>query len=291
VGEENTPFEVHKDLLTSWSRYFQAAFEGEFRENAEKRIHLADTTEKQFKNFMDWLYFRRLPRELDSDDEDQGNCDYCGPNCRRPATILNDISASAYQDTSSSACIHPPFVELSQEDEEELEHCITSGPWDTIQLYVFADRYEVPALRRCIVDFEYHKHRRSRTTSLFGAVIYATRNLPITSPLIRLIVDLHVEIYDAADDKTICGTETLMRQKLPREFLFAVLEGHCNIKFRDQKAFKQLCAYHEHTQDDVCIQACLEAQRRSRKRKQDVLNIEERHEREETVVVIDEYGP
>lgn len=107
IGEDKTPFEVRKDLLSSSSGYLRAAFEGEFRESSEKCIPLVETTKKQFEDFLDWLYFRRLPSDETVTSED---CTYCGSQCHRPPpNNLDKIANSIFQ----------PFVHISQEDEEE----------------------------------------------------------------------------------------------------------------------------------------------------------------------------
>lgn len=69
-------FHIHKGLLISESPYFKAAFEGEFCEAIEKRIHIADISPARFQDFMDWLYFRKLP----------GGCDYlqCNDGAEAP---------------------------------------------------------------------------------------------------------------------------------------------------------------------------------------------------------------
>jgi hypothetical protein len=77
VGSDKTPFIVHKDLLTSSSPYFKAAFEGKFREATDNSVPLVDVTPTQFRRFLDWLYFKKLPNGENRD----GKC----PSCRLPS--------------------------------------------------------------------------------------------------------------------------------------------------------------------------------------------------------------
>jgi len=58
---------VHKDLLTFYSDYFRAAFNGSFKEATENKIALHDECEDVFEIFSQFIYSRRL-----SDEEDQG---------------------------------------------------------------------------------------------------------------------------------------------------------------------------------------------------------------------------
>lgn len=119
-----------------------------------------------------------------------------------------------------------------------------------ILLYVLADRYDVPELRKEIVDWEYH--------NLVGSFIYglpwnakyiqALRNLPFTSPMIRFMIDLHVDRHSMNTDRDACGTDTLLRQKFSPEFLVAVIDGYAALKGTEaKKGVKQLCAYLKNT--------------------------------------------
>ncbi|TID13689.1 hypothetical protein E6O75_ATG01667 [Venturia nashicola] len=137
VGPEKTAFHIHKGILTSESPYFKAAFDGEFREATEKRIHLADTTSAIFQDFMDWLYFGSLPGGEVSEDpgstHEETNCCFCEGPCRRPP-------AHAYS----------PFATLLVDDDKELEDYLIRYPQRNYKLYIFADSYDIPALRKKI---------------------------------------------------------------------------------------------------------------------------------------------
>ncbi|KAH0162774.1 hypothetical protein KCU67_g5806, partial [Aureobasidium melanogenum] len=60
VGTEKKPYTVHKDLLCFYSDYFRAAFQGSFKEAAERKIDLLGVQEDVFEHFQVWLYTRRL---------------------------------------------------------------------------------------------------------------------------------------------------------------------------------------------------------------------------------------
>lgn len=75
VGVDKEVFTVHKDLLTRCSPYFKVAFEGKFREATEKAIPIPHVTTTQFRLFLDWLYFQRLPPlETQVGSENWNNC-------------------------------------------------------------------------------------------------------------------------------------------------------------------------------------------------------------------------
>jgi hypothetical protein len=88
-----------------------------------------------------------------------------------------------------------------------------------------------------------------------GMLVSLLRNLPITSPICRMLIDIYVERYEVEDDEG-CWMDFLMRKKLPSEFVFAVMGGLARKSKASRKAIKNLCAYHEHPQDKDSIRAC-----------------------------------
>lgn len=221
-----------------------------------------------FEGFMDGLYFRQLPggnayNEPGSDNAEEEDCFYCQVKCRRPPG------------TTPST----PFKLLTPEEDAELEGYITKCTVvSKILLNVLADRYDVPELRKEIVDWEYH--------NLVGSIIHGLpwnaeyiqglRNLPTTSPMIRFMIDLYVDRHNMITDRDACGTETLLRQKLSPEFLVAVIDGYAASKGTEaKKAVKQLCAYHEHNQEEKTIEEYIEVQKKESKRQHRNLEVGE----------------
>lgn len=150
------------------------------------------------------------------------------------------------------------FPPLSDETDQQLEHLITTGPWYQEMLYVFADRCDVPALRQNLID-ELWKNK----CPFFGAVIYVLRHLPIKSPLSRLVLDDTLHLYDIetvrVDQK--CGTEVLLRQKLPLELVWGLFYRNMN----KDTGTKPIFAYHEHEQDEETIKRCQEEMAKNKK--------------------------
>ncbi|TID26589.1 hypothetical protein E6O75_ATG01082 [Venturia nashicola] len=278
VGEEKEGFTVHKDLLTAVSPYFKAAFEGGFKEAKNKSVPISDATPLQFRLFLNWIYFRRLPKHSNS-NLGGPDCTTCKGACKPSNIQVTDLDPIA--DIHKN---YPEFPELSEGKDEELEDMITEGPWDMGNLYVLADRCEVPTLRRAIIDRlfylakaerevgMYHHRISSPTTTLasYAGVIHAMRNLPITSPLCRLLVDTYVNFYHEFDDEK-CETEKLFRQKLPLEFVFAVMRSLSKNNVSGEEArLRDKCVYHEHDQDHASKQVCKKAEaERNLKRKRD----------------------
>lgn len=247
VGPEETPFNVHKDLLTSCSPYFKAAFEGRFREASDKTIALPDVTKTHFASFLDWLYFKRLPtRTFNTPGQDCNVCKAFGVDCKEQLAKIKDRA-------HNNLCT---FVSISEDEDRRLESLVenlSSG-----QVYLFADRYNVPALRQLIVDQCWTWTSNKKSIMAMGSLILTLQNLPFSSVFCRLLVDVYVENYKPYMH-TDCGTAILLRQKIPTEFIYTVMSDLASLNFKadePKKVIKNLCAYHEHPQDEESIKAC-----------------------------------
>lgn len=88
-GEDIKRFSIYQELLTTWSKYFKVAFEGEFQEAKEDFLSIPGAKPSQFH--LDWLYFGRLSEDLYGADHDRDHdhdenkapykCEGCGIEC------------------------------------------------------------------------------------------------------------------------------------------------------------------------------------------------------------------
>ncbi|QDS76434.1 hypothetical protein FKW77_004376 [Venturia effusa] len=275
VGEEKQQFQVHRDILTASSTFFKAAFDGEFREAKEKLIHLTDTAPTTFRDFLAWLYSRRLGvPELDDEDElEENECFYCGFNCPGKSIDPEEVKKAR-----GALAAYEGFPQLSRQEEDKIEAALKPERNRFPCLYVFADRYDVHALRKAIMDDTWYYYERLSSYPDWAFVLIASKNLPIRSPLCRYIVDQYVEHYDIEEEHARnCPIELGIRQKLPLEFVFTILNGLSVLKHHpkvSRSGRKPLCAYHEHPQDEASIQACAKARIENKKRKLDLLEEE-----------------
>lgn len=60
VGKQEKAYVLHKDLLCFYSDYFRAAFDGSFKEAAERKLRIPDVEENVFERVQLWLYTRNL---------------------------------------------------------------------------------------------------------------------------------------------------------------------------------------------------------------------------------------
>jgi hypothetical protein len=336
---------VHKDLLVACSPYFKAAFEGRFREADEKTIHIADIKVETFKDFLDWMYFRRLP-EHRPDAEVVGSCDNCSVKtmiltekkyrARGKAQTSESHEINDTTDQEEKVCdqemkVSDQEVKVSDHelkvsdhevkasdqevkvagqegkasdqeikslepnessvefDDTDLDDLVNRFRDDEVSLYIFADRCDVPQLRRDLTDQAFQEGLEPKISfPYYAAVLQTCQQLPFTSPLIRLYIDRYVArkwrpFHDRLCAKN-CGIEARLRLKLPIEFVIAVTDGLLeradeeddDYEDEDEEEKKEKeekknmikrCSYHEHGQERATVEACINAFKKSRKRK------------------------
>ena len=69
VGDDQRPFQIHKQFLCSKSTYFKAAFGGSFKEATEKKLHLLDEDPNIFQFYAAWIYSPNLEIRGNTDEE------------------------------------------------------------------------------------------------------------------------------------------------------------------------------------------------------------------------------
>lgn len=100
VGEQETPFIMHKKILCSKSEYFAKAFEGEFRER-DGVMRLPEDTPEAVSCFFDWIYTGKVDHSI---VQDQESCESFSRNTLYPAyffaqKIVLDSFQNAIMDT------------------------------------------------------------------------------------------------------------------------------------------------------------------------------------------------
>lgn len=270
VGEEKQQFSVHQDLLTASSKFFKAAFEGDFREATTKRIPLLDTTPQVVQEFLNWLYFRRLSSrnlilayDAEAHKRSQWECCYCGKDC--PGSEANKGKAGLPHSVQSTV-------------DEKIDKLLLKFDLQS-SLYVFGYRYDIRDLRRdCLDHFWYAFNVDPQRLPDWCELIWCMESLPITSPLFKFHIDLFVERYIARDYfMPNCPIDRALAQKVPAEFLFAVMNGLSNKQHGvGHEGLKALCGYHEHPQDEASVKACTNAQAESRSKKRKALDLEDK---------------
>jgi len=143
--------------------------------------------------------------------------------------------------------------------------------WDMLMtgLYIFGDRYNVPKLRKDVMDKFYSKYELGDGTGLpygvpsYGTVLKAFNGLPDNSKLCHFFVCIYGTKWDSGCDGA-SAEEIKARDEVPRIFLSKVMlkmgdVRKYNSQFDDEPPMPGLCAFHEHGPE--ATNACRKAQR------------------------------
>lgn len=210
---------IPEEWLTSVSHYFAEAFSTGFEQPKDRVITLKDIQTKTLTMFVNWLNSGLLDR----------------PN-----------GEFFYIDSTSStgARTHDEDMDILAMDEELLD------------IYIFADMYDVPQLRRdalsTMIDLQTSPHSGLSTASCISR---AYKALPHDSPIIRYFVDSYAFSWDGDYE----GEEKHM---FPPEFLAALLEKIMQApkRYITRNPFRHVCDYHEHVHEKETQAATSEAE-------------------------------
>ena len=149
---------------------------------------------------------------------------------------------------------------ITDEDDVKLESLITTVQKDYLMhLYIFADQFDVPALRKDVINALWAKYIQNWLHPSYRIIIACWRQLPASSPLCRLLLATLVNAWSPAEDDC-CLTERKMRTKLPATLLFE-LAAQLQLKRDNYQALEPICEYHEHKKDEASVDQCLERMR------------------------------
>jgi hypothetical protein len=140
-----------------------------------------------------------------------------------------------------------------------IEGLSTNNQW--VHMYLFADKFDVPGLRKDVINHYFEKcwgwTNSTQSCHLsYQEIILAFRHLPTSSPLCRLMIGTYAVTW-ASDGDASCLIEANMRSKLPLAFTYPAMK---RIRQRtDDDSYRNvddLCTFHEHGEDVQEIEAC-----------------------------------
>lgn len=258
TGPEAEPFNLHKDLLCECSAYFRKAFNGSFKEAQERCITLSDLDPKTFRVFMDWLYYQELaPPEQESS---------ASTTSREKASTASEEDESSASEDSEDSDSDTSSSSSSDSSGSNANSTTTYTKWDydsLLKLYVFGDRYDVPELRRVVVDaWKTNILVLKRGIPDWTTITSAYEQLHPESSLCRLLVQMTAYEWKA---KAVDDAKDLYN--LPNVFLaevMMIMRRRLPYRLRNEKVLfeKDACFFHEHKDEDEA-KSC----RKSSKRK------------------------
>lgn len=161
ISPEAKEFLIHRELLCKVSPYFQGAFKGEFAEAKDGAITLDNISVRTFEIVQRWLYSGTLVLPSDSDA-------YLNPEPTHP---------------KSKVCVdcreHTGF------------HEFIDWSVDLLDIYVLADKYNFPLLRRDTMIHWQHLHEIGKTFPDLVTVSKIYDRPPENSALYAYMVIMH----------------------------------------------------------------------------------------------------
>ncbi|KAF2117655.1 hypothetical protein BDV96DRAFT_597552 [Lophiotrema nucula] len=175
------------------------------------------------------------------------------------AITLDDVRPAVWITFLDWAYGRQTIDDLYSADREFEEHRV-----HLTELYIFADKYDVPALRQHIVDYffvdlkAYQDEEADtfwRPTPIPKCIELAFRSLSSTSPLCRLFVDRFcVNFLNNITDND--NQQMFEREDLPLEFCMGVIHRHAHLRHAMIEGNMEvdyelnLGDYHEHGPDE-----------------------------------------
>ncbi|KAF2086010.1 hypothetical protein K490DRAFT_45462, partial [Saccharata proteae CBS 121410] len=157
IGRKEKPFNVHKGLLCHYSKYFNAAFNGGFKEANEDTISLREVTVKVFGIVFDWLYTQQILGLPCSTIREQCSTTNKRSECHANLEVIPILEVYVFGD-----CYDMPGLRAAA-------------------TYLYHHIYLV-----------HHPHSWPN----FDAVVTAWKNLPESALIRRMILDLYSDRYD-----------------------------------------------------------------------------------------------
>ncbi|KAF2099239.1 hypothetical protein NA57DRAFT_76469 [Rhizodiscina lignyota] len=256
VGSEKKPFYLYKEVLCHHSEYFRNAFNGEFREASKRELVLDDTNVETFRYVAQWLH-------------DQGN----NTPLTRQYWVFHNLRLvdNLKKHTSAPLATHSsPDSQNSNGNDEGVpmpspSSLASAAAENLLNLYIFADRYDIRELRNDIMDVWRYEEIASDPypdpgldNNVFLRAILST---PSQSTLRRYLLKRHATSinWHTATRKKWLGE---IWDQLPSDFTLDFLcmqSAHVKASKRPlYKDFWEWCNYHEHESDQESTECALE---------------------------------
>ena len=154
VGTSQKAFYVHVDLLCDASSFFKAALTGDFKESSDKTMQFPEDDENTFSLFIDWLYHQR----------------------------------------QEMLALPPDDQEDSDDEDNEVDNVEKkeNGRYTAaFKLFVFAERYHVPDLKRLLTKMLFADGATRRAGPFNTSIDYLYAHTAQSTGIRRLVADWH----------------------------------------------------------------------------------------------------
>jgi len=217
VGAEKEHFFIHQSFLCAKSPYFVKALSGSFKEAIARFVHLPEISPVLFRIFVAWLYYDdltyvpRLERTVAEDfrgleitkESLESTNQYSAqvvPITEDPDSEDSDDSVretspgpvsskiSGHDTASTPKPVETPVASVTGKDDYTGDDA-TSWPYHVlIQLYVFADYFQVRELKADVLDALVQATEKSSAAHDLMSIRYIYHSTPENSPLRKYVV-------------------------------------------------------------------------------------------------------
>ncbi|KAF2806168.1 uncharacterized protein BDZ99DRAFT_91315 [Mytilinidion resinicola] len=250
VGPEKKPYNIYRELLCQHSRYFRNMFKGEFKEASEKSTNLPDTSCETIEDVMRWMHSGVLNvdtlRRARHEDEDNGTETEEGTSRNR------DEKGEGKDDKDDDGDAGESDAGEGASDDEGKDDTSSNGGIEDeldvlyaayLDIYIFADQYDVPDLRLTTLKTwqRLDVESPSREKPLGSLVKRAFASLPANSPLCKYL------IRSCAYRWSTQWIHEQARFDLPYIFMIGVMAANSRSIGQTSKALlTSWCWFHEH---------------------------------------------
>ena len=143
-----------------------------------------------------------------------------------------------------------PAAAASQTSEHLQQNLSRTGA--IVDLYIFADRYDVPKLRRDLVDHAWDwvqnggPHRFA-----WDVILWACQTVPGHTCFFKLMADVFLAHFEIGDIR--CSNIQTLCHSMPPHLL---IKAFAAVSKPDRPKVETLCAYHEHDNNATENAAC-----------------------------------
>ena len=146
VGQDEAPFNVHRDILCKASPFFTSAFmgssAGEFQEKSKQSMNLPEEDPEIFDNLIQWIYAKRFPFDI----REHAESSYVMATVMHLATLY--VAADKYDILElKNDVIHQLWI-LSGKTQNDV------GIGDKIIEFVYANTVAGSRLRKLLVQWQ-----------------------------------------------------------------------------------------------------------------------------------------
>jgi hypothetical protein len=266
VGPEAKQFTVRRGLICHFSEYFKCVFHGNFVEAERRAITLEDVHPAVFNLFVKWMSFG-VPDWTGIADATNGAYLNVEDGRLLPRQTQDAPKLRTIHEESDTFIVSAPVLGKNAEsarceicylvDGSNIDGSNSIGP-TSLDVFIFADEYDVPILRREAMIARQLYDEVENTLPRLSTIIKVESSLPHTSPFYKYTVDRVARLWKLNNcQKRHAGNEFV--QKLPQNFMMALMDMVCDKSWDTEPRLRRKPCFDRH-RDDRNYKNCVDCQ-------------------------------